>query len=234
MDDLEQCLIVLPKVYAFRVPPAASVGGYKAKEWDKQHIWVGRLRVTSKGNKGMILLEHQDQDGYFAECPIMEGKTVEPVSDSSRYFVLKIHDTKTGRHAFLGIGFDERAHAFDFKVAVQDCENKTVHGDERAEEFMSRIPDQDFSIPQGGKIRVSLPGAKSKKKKEDSDEDDEEEEEVAAKPKKKAEKEEKKKKKKKEKEAPAAGGGGGDDFGFGGLDLSGGQKKGAMAGWVAF
>jgi len=45
--------------------------------------------------------------------------------DSSRYFVLRISDGK--KSAVLGIGFNDRTQAFDFKVAVQDQAKSATH-----------------------------------------------------------------------------------------------------------
>jgi len=158
MTDLEQTHFVAGKVFVFQVPKLESSEGFKAASWPKTPIWSGRLRVVSKGDKVSVLLEHLDKEGLFAACPIQNDKTVEQTVDSSRYFVLRVSDGK-GRFAVLGIGFNDRTQAFDFKVAVQDQQNG-----EKAEKALSSTPAIDLSLPKDGKIHINIPSKGSKKK----------------------------------------------------------------------
>ena len=61
---------------------------------------------------------------------------IEPVLDSSRYFVLRIVDRESGHHAFVGLGFRERGDASDFNAAlfehVQHLQRKGQAGEMRA------------------------------------------------------------------------------------------------------
>lgn len=109
-------------------------------------------------------------DGLFASCPIQNAQTVESAIDSSRYFVLRLSDGK-GRHALIGIGFNDRAQAFDFKVALQDWQNHNQEGGGGpGGPGASTLPESsgNYSIPQGGSIHVTFGGGGAKKKRDSS------------------------------------------------------------------
>ena len=61
---------------------------------------------------------------------------VEAVTDSSRYFVIRISDAKTGREALIGMGFRERTDATNFKMCLQEYEN-ALRKDQKAQQIQS-------------------------------------------------------------------------------------------------
>lgn len=68
---------------------------FRAADWNlNEPQWSGRLRMVSKGTECIIFLEDKTSGELFAKCPVENypGVAVEPVSDSSRYFVLRIKD----------------------------------------------------------------------------------------------------------------------------------------------
>ena len=139
-----------------------------AKEW-KDQIWVGKAQVVTQGDSCAVKLIGHDGK-VFAVAPIRrEGPTaLEPVADSSRYFVLRIEDSR-GQHAFIGMGFRQRSHAFDLNVALQEFQEEVEGGDETKK--IDFGPEEDFSLKEGQKIRVSgkLANRRRERRRQDGD-----------------------------------------------------------------
>lgn len=146
------------EVLVYQVPPAASSAGHKADDW-KKCIFKGPCRVMSKGNDLSIRLFDASSGNLFAECQIPGGdhrKYVEPVTDSSRFFVLKITNGK--RHAYIGLGFEERNDAFDFKCTLNDFKStgKQNSTDNQLAEMCKS--SKDLSLKEGQTITIKLKG----------------------------------------------------------------------------
>ena len=155
-EDYEATLLVVSTVYVYRIPPRPSAQGYKAGDWpDSDLIWQGRLVVVERGEQAVIRLVDAQSGAAFAECPGAPG-SVEPVLDSSRYFVLRVEDPATKRHAFLGMGFQERSEAFDFNATLQDHDRRVADARALARRAAQPTPAVDYSLHAGQTIHVEL------------------------------------------------------------------------------
>jgi hypothetical protein len=172
-------------VYA--IPPAPTHAGHRADGWNvEKWLKAVRVKVTAKGERGHIKLEDVETGELFAACPLPRdapvSTAVEPVLDSSRYFVLRVEDEATRRHAFLGLGFRQRDDASDFKLAVQEhqaradrekealaarAEYERTLAEKKREQEAAGITGparlHDFSLK--GTIHVAVPGSGGKKNK---------------------------------------------------------------------
>ncbi|NXM85987.1 NECP2 protein, partial [Oenanthe oenanthe] len=187
----ESVLCVKPAVLVYRLPPRASNRGYRAAEWQlDQPAWSGRLRITAKGSTAFIKLEdktsgeegpaglrapcgrarpHQAPSRFpgelFAQAPVEQfpGIAVEGVTDSSRYFVIRIEDGN-GRRAFIGVGFVDRGDAFDFNVALQDHFKWVRQQSELARQAqdMEQGPKLDLGFKEGQTIKLNIANMKKK------------------------------------------------------------------------
>ncbi|XP_053257080.1 adaptin ear-binding coat-associated protein 2 isoform X1 [Podarcis raffonei] len=165
-EEYESVLCVKPEVHVYRVPPRASNRGYRAAEWQlDQPAWSGRMRITAKGNVAYIKLEDKNSGELFAQAPVDQfpSITVEGVTDSSRYFVIRIEDGN-GRRAFIGVGFVDRGDAFDFNVALQDHFKWVKQQSELAKQALN--PDQgpklDLGFKEGQTIKLNIANVKKK------------------------------------------------------------------------
>lgn len=157
------------EVSMYQLPPRTSNKGFRAADWklDKP-AWQGVLRVVSADSKCYIRLLDKNSGELFAQCDVDEypGKAVEPVTDSSRYYALRLDDG-SGRKAFIGLGFTERSDSFDFNVALRDHfkheENAAMN--DSNEPYVAKHATGALSGP----IKINI---KKKKKENDEDGDD--------------------------------------------------------------
>jgi hypothetical protein len=157
-DEIEYVILNKKECFAYNVPPATSATGYKAADWSNC-IWKGRLQVCAKGDILVIKLADPNSGAIFAACPIPPtipvDKIVERTVDSSRYFVLTLSD-KSGRKAFLGMGFDDRNDAFDFNATLQDFKRQKEAPQEVIKPLIKVQAPPDLSLKEGQKITVNL------------------------------------------------------------------------------
>ena len=90
---------------------------------------------------------------------LFAGVSVEAVTDSSRYFVVCVQDS--GRKAYIGIGFADRADSFDLNVTLQDHfkylkKEATAFSAEAADTG----PKLDLAFKAGQTIRINIPSKK--------------------------------------------------------------------------
>ncbi|XP_040058929.2 adaptin ear-binding coat-associated protein 2 [Gasterosteus aculeatus] len=166
-NSYESMLCVKPEVHVYRIPPRASNRGYRAADWKlDEPAWSGRMKITAKGKLAYIKLEDKNTGELFAQAPVEQypGCVVESVTDSSRYFVIRIEDGN-GRHAFIGLGFADRGDSFDFNVALQDHFKWVKQEGELAKQEASEstAPKLDLRFKEGQTIKISI-GQNIKKK----------------------------------------------------------------------
>uniref|UniRef100_A0A8C9Q3K8 NECAP endocytosis associated 2 n=1 Tax=Spermophilus dauricus TaxID=99837 RepID=A0A8C9Q3K8_SPEDA len=163
-----------PKILTESLPPLRLSGfcPLRASEWQlAQPSWSGRLRITAKGQVAYIKLEDRTSGELFAQAPVDQfpGTAVESVTDSSRYFVIRIEDGNGTRlakwsRAFIGIGFVDRGDAFDFNVALQDHFKWVKQQCEFAKQAQN--PDQgpklDLGFKEGQTIKLNIANIKKK------------------------------------------------------------------------
>ncbi|XP_061676452.1 adaptin ear-binding coat-associated protein 1 [Syngnathoides biaculeatus] len=164
--EYESILCVKPEVNVYRIPPRASNRAIRAADWKLDAPdWSGRMRVVARGKVAYVKLEDKMSGELFAQAPVDEypGIAVETVSDSSRYFVLRIQDDN-GRSAFIGIGFGDRGDAFDFNVALQDHFKWVKQENEFSKQAQApdSTPKLDLGFKEGQTITLNIGQSKKK------------------------------------------------------------------------
>ncbi|XP_027170402.1 uncharacterized protein LOC113770204 [Coffea eugenioides] len=162
-EAIELILFQVSECYVYLIPPRKSAASYRADEWNvNKWAWEGALKVISKGEECIIRLEDKTTGELYARAFLRDGEPhpVEPVIDSSRYFVLRVEENIGGRlrHAFIGIGFRERPEAYDFQAALHDHmkylnKKKTAEEMEQQHQHTSSV---DYSLKEGEKLVLQI------------------------------------------------------------------------------
>lgn len=183
-DAIQRVLFIANSVHVYNIPPIVPGKGHVAASWtadSQRQIFTSRLRiietsVTLPGGeekmKTDIVLEDAKTGQLFAAAPYTSQAIVESVSDSSRFFALRVQDEQ-GRKATLGIGFEERPEAFDFSVSLQEARKSLgLETGPPQKPGVSRVDSaekRDLSLKEGETITVNLPGRFSRRKAAETD-----------------------------------------------------------------
>ncbi|VDK83712.1 unnamed protein product [Onchocerca ochengi] len=157
-EEYESVCLVKPEVFVYRIPPLTSNRGYKAADWKLgEPDWTGRMRLVTIGNKLELRLEDKVSGQLFAKCPVDEypGLSIEPVLDSSRYFVVRLKND-SGQTAFIGLGFADRSDSFDLNVALQEHFKYIEKSAEFNKEQMNDQPKLDLGFKKGQTITINF------------------------------------------------------------------------------
>lgn len=186
---MEQTLLKVDEIFVYRVPPMKSSGGHRAEDWNLPKPLATCSLLVMRRNDALVLnmMAEKPKEGgpkgaveehLFAQCNIEldlddEAKGldhwVETVADSSRYFVIRILDLKTGREAQVGMGFRERADATNFRMSLQEYERALTRekkGEAAAKERELTSSLGKLGLKDGEKLNIKLPGGGGSKKRE--------------------------------------------------------------------
>lgn len=163
---IEQRLLKIDEIFIYRIPPMRSADGHRAEDWNlAKPLATCSLHVTRRDNTLCINImadrpkpgapEGATESYIFAQSEItIDVSTspsqkleywVDPVTDSSRYFAVRIKDSKTGREAFIGVGFRERSDATNFRMCLDDYID-SLKREEKAEQLRRRYEESLTTI----------------------------------------------------------------------------------------
>ncbi|VDN26690.1 unnamed protein product [Gongylonema pulchrum] len=115
------------------------------------------MRLVAIGKKLELRLEDRASGQLFAKCPVDEypGISIEPVVDSSRYFVVRLKNDN-GQTAFIGMGFADRSDSFDLNVALQEHFSYIQKSAAFDSEKLSDQPKLDLGFKEGQTITINF------------------------------------------------------------------------------
>lgn len=154
--EIEMKLFSFGETMLFQVPPATS-RGHCASEWKAHFVWKGKMEIVMRGAKCKVTFRNLDGSVYgYGFITGNINKQIETCYDSSRYFGVRLFNEEN-KSLLMGIGFDDRNIAFDFKQSLLKFQ-KNVEYDSKPEVDVSTRPKQDFTLKEGEQVVLSIAG----------------------------------------------------------------------------
>jgi hypothetical protein len=167
-DTIETTIWMCREAYVYQIPPLRSADlGHRANDWDiNKWLWQGALKVNALRDELFVVLHDPTSGELFARTPPITGASsnvIDAVTDSSRYFALRIADAKDPKkHAVVGLGFRDRSYAYDFNATLQDHWKRVLRqkeADDIRKEALARAasePMRDLSLKEGEKLSIKV------------------------------------------------------------------------------
>ena len=166
---IQRITFVTPTVHVYTIPPLTSNRGFSAAPWTSpphptaQQIFTARVRIfetsIESNLKVDVVLEDPNSGELFAAAPYKSEASVQQANDSSRFFAIRV-EGEGGMRATLGIGFEDRATALDFNIALAEAKKVLglggVPSGEASKSSQAADLRQDFSLKEGQKIKVRM------------------------------------------------------------------------------
>lgn len=167
-NAIQRITFLTPTVHIYGIPPLNSNAGFSAASWTApprptaQQIFTARIRIIETSIDGTIktdiVLEDPNSGELFAAAPYTSVAVVQQANDSSRFFAIRVVG-EGGMKATLGLGFEDRAPALDFNIALGEA--RKVLGLDRGQKgggAKKAVEEtkQDFSLKEGEKIHISV------------------------------------------------------------------------------
>lgn len=174
---IQRVTLVASDVHIYGIPPINSNAGFSASSWTApprptaRQIFTARLRVIETSIDSTIkvdlVLEDPNSGELFAAAPYTSAAVVQQANDSSRFLAIRVVG-EGGMKATLGMGFEDRAPALDFNIALGEARKVLgldgSQGGQRGGSAKKAVeePKQDFKLKEGEKIHISV-GSKGRR-----------------------------------------------------------------------
>lgn len=145
------------------IPPRDNARGHVSGTWRHDDCLCDTITCSIEHDEEylcVIRLTREDTGELFAMSRIPRDvpvdTVVEPACDSSRNFVIRVEDPETKRHAFLGLSFEERSVAMDFRMAL--AQEAARESRKQLDVGGGSTVKRDLTLKQGETIRLSMQG----------------------------------------------------------------------------